>query len=197
MSEENKPEMKPCRVCKKQMDMNNKNAYITGMAGSMHFYVCSSGCLSEYYNPKNNTRADSKPEVDILTTALDVATAQRDDALAEVRALKIAHQTALEQRNRHGLDAKKAKAEVERLKTDLRSERDHGVDSVCKITDLNAEVETLRTALSNADEEIIVLSDQRNDAMAYVTSLKAEAILRATGKWQPKEPTMNEENKQE
>jgi chromosome segregation ATPase len=117
------------------------------MAGSMHFYVCSSGCLSEYYNPKNNTRADSKPEADILTTALDVATAQRDDALAEVRALKIAHQTALEQRNRHGLDAKKAKAEVERL----------------------------RTALSNADEEIIVLSDQRNDAMAYVTSLKAEA----------------------
>ena len=175
------------------------------------------------------TGQDWKDEAIALRTVLKPLADQRDDALAEVRALKIAHQTALEQRNRHGLDAKKAKAEVERLqaqihrmqneeidsmhdivaerdvavaeverlKTDLRSERDHGVDSVCKITDLNAEVETLRTALSNADEEIIVLSDQRNDAMAYVTSLKAEAILRATGKWQPKEPTMNEENKQE
>ena len=88
MTEENKQELKPCRVCKKQMDMNNKNAYITGMAGSMHFYVCSSGCLSEYYIPKNNTRADSKPEADILTTALDVPTAQHDDVLAEVERLK-------------------------------------------------------------------------------------------------------------
>ena len=119
MSEENKQELKPCRVCKKQMDMNNKNAYITGMAGSMHFYVCSSGCLSEYYIPKNNTRADSKPEVEDM---------------------------------KHQL---------------LDSEWKNGL--------LETKVERLRTALSNADEEIIVLSDQRNDAMAYVTSLKAEA----------------------
>ena len=61
-----------------------------------------------------------------------------------------------------------SKPEVEDMKHQL-------LDSEWKNGLLETKVERLRTALSNADEEIIVLSDQRNDAMAYVTSLKAEA----------------------
>ena len=38
---------------------------------------------------------------------------------------------------------------------------------------------------------------QRRFTMYATCPQKVEAILRATGKWQPKEPTMNEENKQE
>ena len=45
---------------------------------------------------------------------------------------------------------------------------------------LEAEIDRLRTTLSNADEEIRALSEQRDDALAYVTSLKEDAVKTAT-----------------
>ena len=41
--------MKKCAVCEKQIDLNDKATFKTGMHGGMHFYVCSAQCLWDYY----------------------------------------------------------------------------------------------------------------------------------------------------
>ena len=46
-------------------------------------------------------------------------------------------------------------AEVKRLKSNLRTERDHSVDSVCKIGELEAEVDKLEVQLSIANQAIL------------------------------------------
>jgi len=135
MTEENKQELNPClRMYDFFSHMSDYHG-LTLTDTEMHDII---SVCAKY--------ADSKPEADILTTALDVAIAQRNDL----------------------------NAEVEMLKADLRTERDHGIDTGCKISELEAEVERLRTSLSNADEEIIVLSEQRDDALAEVEELKEE-----------------------
>ena len=40
---------KKCQVCKKQIDLDDKTTFKTGMHGGMHFYVCSTKCLWDYY----------------------------------------------------------------------------------------------------------------------------------------------------
>ena len=126
MNEENK-QAKPyytvqCPVCKKYTNFLDDRE--DGVIDCLH-------CDREI-DIAENTRADSKPEADILTTALDVAIAQRNDL----------------------------NAEVEMLKADLRTERDHGIDTGCKISELEAEVERLEARIHQMqNEEVEAMHD--------------------------------------
>ena len=40
---------KKCAVCRKQIDLDDKSTFKTGLHGGLHFYVCSTKCLRDYY----------------------------------------------------------------------------------------------------------------------------------------------------